>query len=145
MKLIGVIFCCLISLVCHSQPRGYQYLYDASGNRTTRTYTIFKAKSDSTENSNSEMLNTPNDSLSNYLEVRVYPNPAKDKLHLSFIKEDDAKSYFIKLYDLSGKLLFSKSGNVHYCEIDISTYSKGVYILEFIMDDIHERFKIIKK
>lgn len=57
--------------------------------------------------------------------ITIYPNPAKDVLHLesSAIAIDN-----IKFYDLSGRLVIEKENIDH--QINVSQLQQGVYILE---------------
>lgn len=56
-----------------------------------------------------------------------YPNPAKDLIHITSEKSS-LKS--IVIYDISGKALLTKSLNKQKETIDISTFSKGMYLLK---------------
>ena len=75
---------------------------------------------------------TPVDKPSNTLKtqvnntMKVYPVPAGEYVRLRSEKEISSYS----LYDLNGKKLeYSNSINVKEFEIDISNYSRGVYLL----------------
>ena len=60
-------------------------------------------------------------------EVRVYPNPANDRL---FVKANSVMIEEVHLYSLAGKLLQSKQGiSAHYTLVDTAVLSKGIYLL----------------
>ncbi len=58
--------------------------------------------------------------------AEVYPNPAKDGIHVCFV-EDGAAS--LKLYDMMGRLVYSVSLNTRNTIIPTSGLSRGVYAL----------------
>ncbi len=57
---------------------------------------------------------------------QVYPNPAKDIVHLQNI-EFGSK---IQIYDMSGKKVFTSTAQSETVQINISSLSKGVYVIE---------------
>jgi len=69
----------------------------------------------------------------------IYPNPAVDDIHIDGLK--DIKNY--KIFDMSGKLI--KEGNPSKDMINISSLSKGSYILYVILKDRTVSSKFIKK
>jgi len=63
------------------------------------------------------------------IEISVYPNPAFDYVTVSMTNTIfDA----IKLYDLSGKVLYQKSDVTNTVQIDVSDYPAGTYLIEVI-------------
>lgn len=66
-----------------------------------------------------EIIQTP--------EVKVFPNPTKDKVTVS-----DIDLYnMLKIYNASGKEISSIHLSQSTCEIDLSKFTKGVYLLTF--------------
>jgi hypothetical protein len=66
--------------------------------------------------------------------IRVFPNPADDALTI-YLGSDQYKEARIEISGLSGKQIFSKS--IHGLEsetIDMSGFSKGVYLISIIVD-----------
>lgn len=63
------------------------------------------------------------------LSFNLYPNPANDKLYLSFKYLDD--NSLVSIYNLKGQLVYSKSINQtdKSLEIDIKGIPKGLYLL----------------
>ncbi|WP_417603509.1 T9SS type A sorting domain-containing protein [Owenweeksia hongkongensis] len=59
-------------------------------------------------------------------EVAIYPNPTNGVLNL----ENLPKHSFVKLYNLNGKLLLQEAFNDEKASLDLSQFSKGVYLLE---------------
>ena len=85
----------------------------------------------------SSLLSTEDNSIS---EFSIYPNPASSYIEINSLQQPISD---IKIYDLSGKLLLSKHYNSKTdITINISNYSKGVYILKL---NSHFIQKIIKE
>lgn len=65
-------------------------------------------------------------------DLRVFPNPATDRLNVSFVS-GDAEMLSCKILDVTGKLLYSKrihsNGGLVEESVDISEYAKGIYFL----------------
>lgn len=70
-----------------------------------------------------------NDHMQTNSSIVLYPNPANDKLYLSFKYLDDKS--FVSIYDLKGQLVYNKSINQtdKILEIDIKGIPKGLYLL----------------
>jgi len=65
-------------------------------------------------------------------QLSVYPNPVKDKLHISFSFNNENNAS-VQMLDLTGQIVYSEdiSGNNLYSrDIEVSAFSKGVYILK---------------
>jgi len=86
------------------------------------------------------VLNTEN---FNQKKLRVYPNPTSGNLNLHF--EKSYKEISIIISNLSGKtVLATSANNIAKITLDISSLSKGLYILNIITDDGFYVEKIIK-
>ncbi len=81
-------------------------------------------------NNNTFLLPLVKPQVSNYSNIKIYPNPANDKL---FIQLDDTMNgmAIIEINDLTGKLIYNTSINADFKlqTIDISKVSKGIYYL----------------
>jgi uncharacterized repeat protein (TIGR01451 family) len=60
--------------------------------------------------------------------LSVYPNPVSELLHLSFANDDEI-TLFIRLSELSGKVLVERSLKGSAASIDVQALSSGVYLL----------------
>ena len=79
-------------------------------------------------------LNGPN-------RINIYPNPAKNKIFISNLKEDNT---LVKIYDINGRLVLeNKISNKEY--LNISKLSKGIYQIKFEGSDWNEIRKLIKE
>lgn len=72
----------------------------------------------------------------NMHKVSVYPNPARDLVHIDINTELSGK-----IYNLSGKSVM----NVDKKNIDISPLNAGVYLLDIVSDDKRFVSKIVKE
>ncbi len=84
-------------------------------------------------------LSTNNFDLSKF---SYYPNPVKDVLNLSYIKEITA----VKVYNILGQEVLTKSikGNTH--QVNMSALSNGTYMVKVITADNYTKtIKVVKK
>jgi hypothetical protein len=75
----------------------------------------------------------------------IYPNPTKNKFN---ILRENSNPFQLKIFDITGKLIFSKSiiNNSSYeNEIDISDLSLGIYLMKIEFDNQIITKKIIKE
>lgn len=87
-----------------------------------------------------DALNTAENNLTSF---NVYPNPFHEKLG---IENPHLKFDEIKIIDANGKLVLSKKINSQKIELDLSSFSNGIYFIQFISDHrILKTEKIIKK
>jgi hypothetical protein len=69
-------------------------------------------------------------------DIKYYPNPMQNVLHIDY----DNK-FSRKITDLAGKILM----NVNTKDIDVSSLSAGIYLLDIVSDDKHYVSKIVKE
>lgn len=84
-------------------------------------------------------LSTNNFDLSKF---SYYPNPVKDVLNISYIKEITA----VKVYNVLGQEVMAKSvkGNIH--QVEMSALSNGTYMVKVITADNYTKtIKVVKK
>jgi hypothetical protein len=75
----------------------------------------------------------------NRLNARIYPNPANNSIIIDLPTNHGVNT--MKLWSSDGRLIYS--GN-YSNTLDISNYSKGVYMLELIDEEQHQFLKVIK-
>ncbi len=73
--------------------------------------------------------------------LKVYPNPVKDILNISY--QDTVKT--IEVYNLIGQLVASKSINNNEGSIDLSELSQGSYMVKMQFENAVKSLKIIKQ
>jgi photosystem II stability/assembly factor-like uncharacterized protein len=75
----------------------------------------------------------------------IYPNPATENLHISL--PESMLRHKIIINDLSGRVLYNKEFEAAevFHDIDVSYYSKGLYIIQFVTADrVFERRVVVK-
>lgn len=89
-----------------------------------------------TEETNKKIY--PNEIRFANADIKIYPNPASDKL---FIKYDAEifKDATLALYDLSGRLIFKQNSTN---ELSIANLENGAYMVKFSSDNFVRTFKI---
>jgi len=142
-----------IPLFCMAQtslPRVYEY--DAAGNRIVRKVLEMllapPAPEDSVEVTSYKLQVTSNEFFVEKLaqvEMKIYPNPATEKITLEITNLQDLQTGVFKLYNLNGQLL--KECPVHSVstELSLAGLSAGTYILKVFMNDKTDEWKIIKQ
>ncbi len=78
------------------------------------------------------------------LNLTVYPNPVSDKLHLT-LNEKSQQEVYVAVFDINGKLLFTKELTGHENEINMEELKVGVYILKIIAENNSRIFKVTKR
>ncbi len=62
------------------------------------------------------------------LHLQVYPNPANDLVSISIDETNLSQTFFLKMYDATGKLVFNKKINARYI-LDTTPFGNGIYQL----------------
>ena len=142
-----------IPLFCMAQKPAYrEYGYDESGNRVLRvTIKIANtppAPEDSVEVTSYELQVTSYEYFVEKLaqvEMKIYPNPATEKITLEISNFEKLQTGVFKLYNLNGQLL--KECPVHSVstELSLAGLTSGVYLLKVFMNDKTDEWKIIKQ
>lgn len=74
--------------------------------------------------------------LENYDSLRIYPNPASEKLYVEAVSAKE-KYRFIEIADISGRLMLRGELSFEYeknVEIDINHLEGGVYIIRIVSE-----------
>ena len=77
-------------------------------------------------------------------EISIYPNPARDMLHLSFPPERGIEA--VRLMDMKGRTMLSESveENDHSLNISTDAFANGVYLIEIInTEGVLKREKVV--
>jgi surface protein len=88
-------------------------------------------------NSNSEI---PKENTTDNQNFSIYPNPAKDKIHISGI-DLKQNTISIQILDVSGRVVLKKENQT---EIDISILKAGVYFVK-VLGETQKTIKLIKE
>jgi hypothetical protein len=73
--------------------------------------------------------------------VVVYPNPATSQVNV----KSDSKLQSIQVYDVQGRILYTKLANEKQTTIDLTHKSKGIYFFKIITDKGSKIEKVIKE
>ena len=75
--------------------------------------------------------------------VSIFPNPSSDKITIS-LKDNSYSEMTIRCYDVLGKVVFEKSTFNKMIDIDVSQFSKGVYVIQLQSKEA-KQFKAVTK
>ena len=134
-KLFLAIIFFLLSPICFSQTINFSY--DASGNRVKRE--IIMNRYDTKQKKNiyfSEFLAKQ--------QIKIYPNPTEGviKIEISGLKKDDTGVAYI--HNLKGIEICSSNTIFSPIQFDITSQTKGIYILTIRINESTTTWKIIK-
>jgi hypothetical protein len=75
-------------------------------------------------------------------EIRIYPNPVQDQLHVSF---SQTGNYTISVYSLDGKIIINRQTNYNTKQVLIpAEMAKGTYLLEVTNGQQHKTIPFMK-
>ena len=78
--------------------------------------------------------------------MRIYPNPTTGIISLEY-HSNESKTLQVKLMNTEGRVIFTeitdKFKGTYSTKIDLSTFSKGIYFVQFVSDDKVVTKKII--
>ena len=72
--------------------------------------------------------------------VEVFPNPAKDRINIHFAEACDAS---VRLYDMTGRMVYSNSSNAQAFVIPTQGLSKGIYTLLIYVGGKQEMDRVV--
>lgn len=75
-------------------------------------------------------------------DMKIYPNPAIDRVYIDFADRQNIK---MQIYNVVGKCVLQRDLNNDKNEIDISTLTKGIYIVQMTSTDWTFNQKLIKE
>lgn len=79
-------------------------------------------------------------------ELNVFPNPAIDKLNLSFESAATANCH-IKIMDMTGKIMIDEIKTsyegLNTFSYDLETLPRGVYMVQFIMGNVSKQVRVV--
>jgi hypothetical protein len=165
-KTITIFLWLCLPLFCIAQNQlTREYEYDAAGNRILRKTVRMQAPpeppKDSLEvvastGSATELLQDELASVESQLpteyyvenlarvEMKIYPNPATEKVTFAISNLDNLQTGTLQLYSLNGQLLQTQPVLSNITEISLEGLAKGTYILKVQINEKTENWKIIK-
>jgi len=125
------------------------YEYDESGNRISRTITVtfmmqseYKKPAD-TNNTiaadingllNADKLKSTKPAIAEG-DIKVFPNPVKDKLNVQFNGTATSEGCSLQLYDGAGKLFYKDGSMQMLTEVNMQQAKAGMYYLVMVCKD----------
>ncbi|MBO4645376.1 MAG: M6 family metalloprotease domain-containing protein [Bacteroidales bacterium] len=77
--------------------------------------------------------------------VSVYPNPTSGKLNVDLSRLDSGTSAELQVCDMYGRVLKRLPAVPSVSEVDLSTFSQGIYFLRVISEETQSAVKILKQ
>lgn len=73
----------------------------------------------------------------------VYPNPANELVNLFLLDYKQEDNSILEVYNIQGKLLFSKEKLLQSNSVDMTNYAKGIYLFKVVNNDKVTVHKVI--
>jgi hypothetical protein len=74
-------------------------------------------------------------------QIKIYPNPSNGEFRIE--KSNEIKSLKVEVYDIYGKIIFSKISNNNLTNINLNNIAKGFYTVKLIMDNTQTVKRIV--
>lgn len=140
MKILLIIFLCIISFVSIQAQNKISYAYDVAGNRVKRE--IVLATKSAVAPTEAEVFT---DRIAER-NIKIYPNPTQGQLKVEFGNTEGIKNCTITISAMNtGKQVKKQKAIFPVTDIDISNQPFGVYIMLIDIDGEYTSWKIIKK
>jgi hypothetical protein len=128
-----------LSVVSYGQI--VNYVYDDSGNRTSRTVTL--SKSLKTENDSLKSQDKITEQIEEQV-ITIYPNPFQEEVNIDITGMEENSVANITMYDHGGRLLLKRSNVSTRTNLNLSQYAKGVYFMIIRLGNNTTKWTIIK-
>lgn len=140
-KIFLLTFIMLAALNTNAQQK-LSYVYDAAGNRISRTIVLGARSADATTSQTDSVFF---EEMLAEKQIKIYPNPVEFELTISIDGYEPAMRGEYSLFTITGAMLLRNriSGTTTY--VDMSRYSKGTYILNIQLNGQPTSWKIIKQ
>ena len=145
-----------ISIQAQNDVFGFEFVYDANGNRTQRNIIIITNPESLDANINiDESKNTSEDETLeraqipvvkfDNLDAIVYPNPTKGQLIIELLNFDEVNNGMILISDMQGKVIFSQKKIDKKTAIDLNNHPAGNYLLRINANKLQKEWTILKQ
>ena len=118
------------------------YIYDNSGNRTSRT--TITLKSTSAPADETKPSETYSDQIGEH-SILIYPNPVENELTVEIQGLEENAEAVITLYDQGGRLVLTEDKATGSTVLNLSHLSPGTYFMNIHIGDGTTKWKIIKE
>ncbi|MDR0989561.1 MAG: T9SS type A sorting domain-containing protein [Prevotellaceae bacterium] len=138
LKTLSFVLLCLPVYVCAQSH--LRYVYDNAGNRINREIVLSSTRLlPATE----EMQEPYRDEMQT-CKLKIYPNPTKGRLEI-LVSGLETIAGQANVYSISGTLILQTAITSNSTLLDLSAYTKGVYILQLKIGAEVSSWKIIKE
>lgn len=117
--------------------QGWAFLYWTENGNVVATTSSYTFTATSSRTLIAQMLSTVGTEELTAAGIKVYPNPAKELLHIEIDATADLKATTIQLVNSFGQLVFEKtvSASDHYLSIDIRGFAEGIYSIRLVNEN----------
>ena len=141
MKKIFSLLIIALLAIFRISGQSISFTYDADGNMTLRyVITLRSAVAEEDETEVSEISSTE---LSEQ-KITIYPNPTQGQIAIEVTPFDVQKKCFLRLFDLSGKVINTQKIETKRTELEI-VGAAGIYLLDIHLGENISKWKIIKQ
>ena len=77
--------------------------------------------------------------------LSVYPNPAKEELFISINNLNSSTTSYLEIYNIAGQKMMDQSITQQATKVDLSSLSKGLYLLKMNVEGVVSTVKIVKE
>ena len=146
----------LLLLILFLLPQVYsqtiKYTYDPAGNRVARRVIYLPDEKKADKNNpdilseNSQANEQNQDAFQHNLgesQIKVFPNPTRGKIMLEITGSN--KNASVSVFDMSGKMVYSKKQFGSSGQIDLSRQPNGVYVMKVLVGDKVSEWEIVKQ
>ncbi len=82
------------------------------------------------------------ETITNSSNIAIYPNPTGDFFIISDPKQTVSR---VEIFDVFGKMIYEKNVNQNLLQINMSSYSQGIYLIRIVSNKSEYKHKIIKR
>ena len=83
-------------------------------------------------------------SIADNLSITIYPNPANEKIIIESTSLNNEKDKIISIFNIQGQMLLKQELWQDRSEVDISKFTKGIYVLKIESNEGHVVKRFIK-
>ena len=142
MKKIIVFTLTLLCALTAKAQQQLSYAYDAAGNRVSRTIVLdTRSTSVSVNESDSVFF----EEMLAEKQIKIYPNPVESVLTLFVSDYTSSMEGEFSLFDMGGMMLARRRITAETTYVEMSRYSKGIYVLHIQLNGQPTSWKVIKK
>jgi hypothetical protein len=140
--LIGFVLALAVCPFAGFTQNNFDFGYDTAGNRTSRTISLKSAVIQ--DGLASSQLVDPIEDRIGLTTTRIYPNPTKGVLHIELSSDNNGQANFT-VHDLHGKLIARNEAFLKTCDVDLSAFPSGMYILRVYIGSDSKEWKVVKE